>query len=380
MKDIVDGVFYCLQLNKNNNLKIKTMKAYFTTFKKNIFRTTALFLIAIGTTNGQETAPALPGTAFAGSADFYYKYDFAGIDNSLTSFTKSHDSFEIGMVSVEASHKFGKASVFADLGFGKRASEFTYNDAANTFMIKQFYVTYDFSSSFKVIAGSFATHLGYELVDAVDNKNYSMSYAFTNGPFFNTGVKAQYTAGKYVFMVGVTNPTDYKTTSEAASNQKTLIGQIGYVADSGSAYFNFTSGSSNPVSTKNKTQFDFVGTKKLNTKLTLGFNGTYAMVKDDNDSALDANWFSLVGYASYAVKSKMSLNYRLEYFDDSDGVFYAAKSNIIANTLSLNFKEGNLTFIPEIRFDSSSKDIFSKKDGMPTGSSAYVLLATTYSF
>ena len=359
---------------------MKTMKANFTTIKKSIFQTAGLFLLAIGAANAQEAAQTIPATVFAGSADVYYKYDFAGIDNSLTSFTKSHDSFEIGMVSVEASHKFGKASVFADLGFGKRASEFTYNDAANTFMIKQFYVTYDFSSSFKVIAGSFATHLGYELVDAVDNKNYSMSYAFTNGPFFNTGVKAQYTAGKYVFMAGVTNPTDYKTTSEAASTQKTLIGQIGYVADSGSAYFNFTSGSSNPVSTKNKTQFDFVGTKKLNTKLTLGFNGTYAMVKDDNDSALDANWFSAIGYASYAVKSKMSLSYRLEYFDDADGVFYAAKSSVIANTLSLNFKEGNLTFIPEIRFDSASKDIFNKKDGAPTGSTAYVLLATTYSF
>lgn len=355
------------------------MKANFNILRKKKFLTAVLFLLTIVTTNAQEATAVSPATVFAGSADFYYKYDFAGVDNSLTSFTKSHDSFEIGMVSVEASHKFGNASVFADLGFGKRASEFTYNDAVNTFMIKQFYITYDFSSSFKVIAGSFATHLGYELVDAVDNKNYSMSYAFTNGPFFNTGVKVQYTAGKYVFMAGVTNPTDYKTTSEAASNQKTLIGQIGYVADAGSAYFNFTSGSSNPVSTKNKTQFDFVGTKKLNTKLTLGINGTYAMVKDDKDSALDANWFSVVGYASYAVKSKMSLNYRLEYFDDKEGVFYAAKSSVLANTLSLNFKEGNLTFIPEIRFDAASKDVFNKKDGV-TGSSAYILLATTYSF
>jgi len=30
--------------------------------------------------------------------------------------------------------------------------------------------TYEFSDKFKIIAGSFATHLGYELVDAVDNK------------------------------------------------------------------------------------------------------------------------------------------------------------------------------------------------------------------
>lgn len=355
------------------------MKTTTTILKKNVFQIVGLSLLAIYSSNAQESAPP-PATVFAGSADFYYKYDFAEVDNSYTSFTHSHDSFEIGMASIEASHKLGKASVFVDLGFGTRASEFTYNDAATTFMIKQLYVTYDFSPSFKIIAGSFATHLGFELVDAIDNKNYSMSYAFTNGPFFNTGVKAQYTTGKYSFMAGITNPTDFKTASDAGSKQKTYIGQIGYTAETGSAYLNFTSGSAFPASDKNKTQFDFVGTKKLNDKFTLGFNGTYAMVNDDFDSELDANWFSLVGYASYAVKSKLSLAYRLEYFDDSDGAIYGAKPSIIANTLSLNFKEGNFTFIPEIRFDSSSEDIFSKKDGSAAGSSAYVLVATTYSF
>jgi hypothetical protein len=247
-------------------------------------------------------------------------------------------------------------------------------------MIKQMYITYDFSPSFKVTAGSFGTHIGYELVDAVDNKNYSMSYAFTNGPFFNTGVKAQYTSGKYSFMAGITNPTDFKTAGEAGSKNKSFIGQIGYVADKGSAYLNFTSGSANPASDKNKTQFDFVASRKLNTNLTLGFNGTYAMVTDDNDSDLDANWFSLVGYLNYAFKGKWSAAYRLEYFDDKDGAIYTAMPGIIGNTLSFNYKEGNFTFIPEVRFDSSSKDIFSKKDGSATGSSAYVLLATTYSF
>jgi hypothetical protein len=33
-------------------------------------------------------------------------------------------SFELGMVSIEASHKMGKASVFVDLGFGNRAAVF----------------------------------------------------------------------------------------------------------------------------------------------------------------------------------------------------------------------------------------------------------------
>lgn len=345
-----------------------------TTLKKSILSIFAFFFIAITATFAQTS-----GTTFGGSMDMYYKYDFSEYNNSYTSFTNSHDSFQLGMASIEASHKLGKASVFADLGFGTRAAQFSYNDGATSFMVKQLYVTYDFTSKFKVTAGSFATHIGYELVDAVDNKNYSMSYAFSYGPFFNTGIKAQYTSGNYSFMAGVTNPTDFKTAAEAGSKQKTLIGQIAYTGDTGSAYFNFTSGSSNPSTSTNKTQFDFVGTKKLNDKFSLGFNGTYSIVKDDFDSNLDGNWFALVGYASYAVKPKLNLAYRLEYFDDKDGVVaFASGANVIGNTLSFNFKEENLTFIPEIRFDSASEDIFT--DGNPTKTTAFALLAVTYSF
>jgi hypothetical protein len=127
----------------------------------------------------EEQTAVSPATIFAGSADAYYKYDFAKQMNGLTSFTNSQDSFELGMASIEASHTFGKASVFVDLGFGKRAGEFSYNETTDKdinakFLIKQLYFTYQISDEFKVVAGSFSTHVGYELVDAVDNKNYSM--------------------------------------------------------------------------------------------------------------------------------------------------------------------------------------------------------------
>ncbi|MGL2986447.1 outer membrane beta-barrel protein [Flavobacterium sp. RSSA_27] len=334
----------------------------------------------------QEEVKTTPATTFAGSADAYYKYDFANKpSNNKTSFTNSSNSFELGMASVEASHKFGKASVFVDLGFGKRAADFSYNDtSANdnaTFLIKQLSFTYEFSDKFKIIAGSFATHVGYELVDAVDNKNYSMSYAFTNGPFFNTGVKAQYTAGKFGLMAGVTNPTDFKTALDSGTDQKTYIAQLSYTGETGAVYFNFTSGSNNPASETNATQYDIVATKKLGDKFALGFNGTYASLKDDTDTSLDASWFALVGYANYLFTDKVSLAYRIEYFDYKDAAKYGiVDNNVFANTLSLNFKEGNFTFIPEIRLDSSSKDFFTKSNGSATGSAANILFATTYSF
>ena len=330
-----------------------------------------------------QDAPVAPSTTFAGSADAYYKYDFSGVDNSLTSFTNSHNSFELGMASIEASHKMGKASVFVDLGFGNRAAQFAYNDGTSTFMIKQLNFTYEFSDKFKVTAGSFGTHVGYELLDAVDNKNYSMSYAFTYGPFFNTGIKVQYTSNKFSFMAGVSNPTDLKSTIDAGSTQKTFIGQLAFLGDTGSAYFNVTSGSSNPSSDENKTQFDFVGKKKLSKAFSLGFNGTYALTTNDLDSALDGEWFSLVGYVNFIVKESSSVAYRLEYLDAkqaTDRLGLLTGTSVIGNTLSLNYKVGNLTIIPEFRFDIASEDIFTDSNAAPKGLTAYALLATTYSF
>jgi len=203
-----------------------------------------------------------------------------------------------------------------------------------------------------------------------------MSYAFTNGPFFNTGVKAQYTLGKYSIMAGITNPTDFKSATKAGSTQKTVIIQLGYTIDSGSVLLNFTSGSLNPISTANKTQFDFVASKKVSEKLSLGFNGTYAYTTDDIIEGTNA-WFSVTGYATVALNKNLNLAYRAEYFDDKASVV-GLGANVIANTISLNFKDGNLTFIPEFRLDTASEKIFT--DGSPTKSTAFIVLATTYTF
>jgi hypothetical protein len=82
-------------------------------------------------------------TTITGSADVYYRYNFNNPKeypyNSLTSFTHSSNSFELGMASIRADHSFGKVAATIDLGFGTRAEEFAYNDANTRFAIKQLF-------------------------------------------------------------------------------------------------------------------------------------------------------------------------------------------------------------------------------------------------
>src|SRR5436190_24361211 len=58
--------------------------------------------------------------SLTGSVDAYYRYNFANAKDSMhtnnyTSFTNSHNSFELGMASLKADYTIGKVQAVADL-------------------------------------------------------------------------------------------------------------------------------------------------------------------------------------------------------------------------------------------------------------------------
>lgn len=340
-------------------------------------------------TAGITTAPEpekTPAFTFTGSADVYYRYDFAKTRmNNLTSFTNSHNSFELGMASVKLEYKQNKVGMVADLGFGKRATEFSYNDEGIVAAIKQLYVTYAPADWIKFSAGSWATHVGYELVDPQLNRNYSMSYMFTNGPFFHTGLKADLTKGKHGLMIGVSNATDYKSAPDGAINRKFLLAQYSLaVNDNTRLYFNYVGGKA-PDSSKSN-QFDVVVTSKLDSKFSFGYNGTVASVQswDGAKSTSGKSWWGSALYLNLDPKSWLGFTLRGEYFSDDNQLkmFSAAPEggSIFATTLSANFKVSSLIIIPELRVDNASKKIFSDKNGNPASAAGSFLVAVVYPF
>ncbi len=331
-------------------------------------------------------APAPSPFTFTGAADAYFRYNLADeAANNLTSFTNSQNSFELGMITVKGEHTKGKVGMVADIGFGKRAEEFSYADDKTRFIIKQLYLSYMIKNKVKLTAGSWATHVGYELVDAFGNRNYSMSYMFSYGPFFHTGLKAETTFGKSGFMLGIANPTDLKS---ANFSSKYIIAQYSIASknDKIKAYLNFQAGKPNEVT--KISQVDLVVTGAVSDKFSIGANGTLAGVKSkptlDGDYGDASTWYGAAVYLNLDPVSWLGLTLRSEYFSDDDqlNVFStaAAGGNIIATTLSANFKVDNLTFIPEIRFEKASEDIYLDADGLGTDASTTFLLAAVYKF
>jgi hypothetical protein len=319
-----------------------------------------------------------------GSVDGYYRYNFNNPKeypyNSFTSFTRSSNSFELGMASLRADHSFGKVSATVDLGFGTRAEEFAYNDANTRFALKQLYVTYAPSSAIKFTLGTWATHVGYEMLDPYLNRNYSMSYMFTNGPFSHTGLKADISlGGKSALMLGISNPIDFRT---APAMPKTFIGQFstGSKDDKLKAYFNFAGGKQHDY--KKLVQGDIVATYAVSGKFSIGFNGTLQSGKLDLDSsgnfATSYQWGGAALYLNFDPISWFGLTLRGEYIGDKDE-FLGLKS-VFAPTLSANFKIDNLTIIPEFRLDHAGNAVFYKNATEATKSTGSFILAATYHF
>jgi hypothetical protein len=341
---------------------------------KKIFAATIAILCVVSV-NAQADSAKKSTTTVTGSVDAYYRYNFSdpkGGTNNLTSFTNSQSSFELGMASIRADHSFGRISGTLDLGFGKRAQEFSYNDVGTTLTaVKQAYITLAASPTVKFTLGKFATHIGYELLDAYANRNYSMSYGFSYGPFFHTGLKADISlGGKSALMLGVANPTDFVS---APTSTKVLIAQFstGSSNDKLKAWVNFQGGTG-------LTQFNLVVTGALSDQFSVAYDGSLQSTKQ---GSAWSSWKSHAVYLNYDPVKTFGLTLRGDYFDDRKLAPLVPSANkIFAVTLSGNVKVDNLTIIPEFRLDDAKGGVFTNGKGGAVKSVASFILAAVYKF
>jgi hypothetical protein len=357
-----------------------------------VFTVGALSFFATQSVKAQDTT--ISPLKISGYVDGYYRYNFSngngGVlgNNNSTSFTSSDGTFQLGMASVKAEYTKGKVGVVADLGFGPRAEEFSYADEGTLQAVKQAYIFYNVSDKVKFTFGKFGTHIGYELLDPYLNKNYSMSYMFTNGPFSHTGLKADFALGGGTgLMVGVANPIDVTAPSNGKA-PKTLLGQVSHVADKFALYLNYAGYFGAESSIPNASSLNQIGltaTATITDKFSLGYDGTVQLLKNEIIDE-STKWWGSALYLNYNASEKFGLALRGEYFGDKKYGLKVADANgdgvnVFEATLSGNYKVGNFLLIPEFRIDNASSDLlYFKKNGDPTKTTASFLVAAVFSF
>ena len=309
---------------------------------------------------------AAASTSYTIYFDGYYKSDFSKQStNNKTSFTNSNQSLQLGMASIKLDHTYGNFAATLDLGLGKRAKEFSYNDNGLAQSIKQAFISYAPLNGLKITAGKWATHIGYELLDSYSNRNYSMSYGFSYGPFFHTGFRADIAlGGKSAMMIGFAQPTDFVSTS---SPDKMLIAQFSTSSkdDKLKAFLNYQGG-------HDKSQFDLVLNGVVSNQVGINYDVTIANIGGNN-------WTSNAVYLNYDPNAKFGLTLRSEYFNDTKNAVGVGTS-IFQNTLSANIHFSKLTLIPEIRFDNAKDKIFFNNNNNLNQYAGNFLIAAVYKF
>jgi hypothetical protein len=284
----------------------------------------------------------------SGSADVYYKYDFAKTANIPTSFATDQNSVSLGMLDIAVKKTTGKTSFVGEISFGPRGQfqSIPNGDGTdlNSFHIQNLYATYAATDKLSFTAGYMGTFIGYEVISPLANFHYSTSYLFTNGPFQNAGVKLNYViSDKIGIMVGAFNDAWNSYKANPIKGLNAFGAQLSFAPVEGvSAYLNFMDGS------VSGTIVDLTASFQLSEKFKLGLNAA------DFSNDGDVGYTGVALYPGYEVSDKFGLGLRGEYFKFKQG---SGDTSLTALTLSANLKSGGLTFIPELRLDNNADKV-----------------------
>jgi hypothetical protein len=338
-----------------------------------------IIILALALTGNMAFAQDTP-LEISGSADLYYKYDFAKISNSngdgylgapYTSFASDQNSVSLGMIDIALKKTTGKTSFVGEVSFGPRGQFQSIPNGdgtdVNSFHIQNLYATYAASDKLSFTAGYMGTFIGYEVISPLANFHYSTSYLFTNGPFQNAGVKATYAfSDKVGLMVGLFNDQWNSYKADPSFGLNAVGAQLSLTpVDGVSAYINFMDGS------ESGTIIDLTASFKLSDKFTLGLNTA------DFSNGDKIGYTGVALYPAVAVTENFGLGLRGEYFKFKEN---SGDTSVTALTLSANLKAGGLTIIPEFRLDTGKDNIFVDSDLAPTKSFSQFAVGVVYGF
>ncbi len=354
----------------------------------------SLLLLPLIATHAQDSTAAKGQFTFSGYLDTYY---FKNLNNPQSGFNfgssgfarvfdQRENQFQLGLAQTKVVYSNAKSEAVVDLVFGPNADLGNYGnvfspnalaEVSTALAIKQAYFTYKATSKLSFTAGQFGTHIGYEVIDAPVNYNYSLSNLFANGPFYHLGLKANYAINDKVgVMAGIVNNWD----SNFDNNKfKTAIAQLYLSPVTGwNVYVNWIGGEEatpdgainvTPETRSFKQMFDLTTSFQVTDRFVLGLNSAYGIYKAEDVDA--KSWGGAALYANYAITDVFGLGLRGEVFDNTSGVQYmntivgededgnailaGTNVNSLTATGNITLAEGHLLLKPEIRVDMVKK-------------------------
>ncbi|MCR4321877.1 MAG: porin [Candidatus Brocadiaceae bacterium] len=351
----------------------------------------------------------------SGFIDTYYSYNYSNPKDNLGSggdfvrpdllevraFDREHNSFTLDNVEISV---FKPSTEKDPIGFGfttnygEIARRLTFVPAEMTgapglnrvdnddFTISQGFVTYKapVGKGIDFKFGKFATWIGAELWESVDNPNYSRSLLYQNAiPFTNTGLAVSYPLLDKLTVTGyLVNGWD---TFADNNDGKTLGYQFNWaVAENTSFILNASHGpeqdddlAGSGADGNWRHFWDLILALKPLDKTSINLNFDFGTEEGAegigsgffaSPTGRNGKWWGISGIINQDITDSFGLALRAEYFDDRDGARLGVdKLDIWEITLTANIKiRENLLVRPEIRYDEASEEVFAGSDGQLT--------------
>ena len=316
--------------------------------------------------------------------DFYYLYSPGrsqeGTNLSSRNYDRKNNDFTLNLFEINAEASLGDISFYADLDFGDFADQNqSHSGDGINHNIGQAYLTYTFSDQLSLSAGKMYTHVGYEVAKAMENWNYSRSFAFSlAGPFWHEGIALKY-SHQSGFSSGLFIYDNWDSSTENNS-EKTYGAQLGYVNDKFHFLFNLINGPEGSAVSRDRTVYEFNTQYALTDSVSVALNGVVgkdekALTPATGSTNVDKEWNAWVLYVNWQATSKWSFTPRFEIFSDKTSgaasnqfIFSdmgATKANDVQSyTLTATYQTNDYSqFRFEFRNDKADEKIWTDGDG-----------------
>jgi hypothetical protein len=334
------------------------------------YRRLTITLVVVAALSSLATAQSKDSTApppvvFSGFVDSYFSFNFARPTthvNSMRVFDGTENSFAISEAELSISKAAAPIGFRVDLDFGPTNDLAQSGAPGSVANVGQAYITYvaPVGEGLTIDAGKFVTHMGFEVIKAKDDYNYSRSISFGYAiPFYHLGVRASYplsskltlTGYMYNSFNGLTVNSGKSFGLEATYTPSSAVTVIG----------NWIGGPANPDTTSKK--FRNIGNLIVSVapseKLTLVGEMVYGQ---ENLPGLTALWRAYAGYLKYSLCDPSSLTLRGELYDDPEGFTLGLPGTPVKwkeVTLTYEYKGlSNLILRTEYRYDWSDVSLF----------------------
>ncbi|HEU4859373.1 MAG TPA: porin [Chitinophagaceae bacterium] len=327
------------------------------------------------------------GWEISGYADIYYQYDFNKPPDKLRppflyNF-KKHNEINTNLILLKASYDGKK--IRANLGV--MAGNYSrYNLAAEPEFFRYIYeasIGYKFSEKVSLDAGILPSHIGCESAIAKDNWNLSRSILAESSPYYETGIKFNYTPNdQWTFSLlglqGWQNIKDYNS-SKAFGTQIIFVPNEKMIVGSSSFIGNEKPDSAKQVRLFHNFHFTYHVSSKLKTLFMLDFGAERNADKEGYNK-----WMGTALLLQYSFTTKFVAAARAEFYRDKYGVII---SNYLPGQFETTGLAFNLDFHPtknfviraEMRSLHSKTTIFTR-NSTPVQSNFSLLTSTAFYF